>query len=78
MTPSRGVVTMCAAQACVQIAAFSVAAVLPALISAWALGNTEAGWISSIYYAAYTLAVPLLRRSRIGSTPSVSVSAPSR
>jgi len=60
MTLSRGVVAMCAAQACAQIGAFSVAAVLPALISAWALTNTEAGWISGIYYAAYTLTVPLL------------------
>jgi MFS family permease len=60
MTSSPGVVAMCAAQACAQIGAFSVAAVLPALISAWSLSNTEAGWISGIYYAAYTLAVPLL------------------
>src|SRR5215468_3583703 len=60
MTLSRGVVAMCAAQACAQIGAFGVAAVLPALISAWALTNTEAGWTSGIYYAAYTLVVPLL------------------
>jgi MFS family permease len=51
---------MCAAQGCAQIGAFSVAAVLPVLISAWSLTNTEAGWISGMYYAAYTLAVPLL------------------
>jgi MFS family permease len=60
MTLSRGVVAMCAAQGCAQIGAFSVAALLPTLISVWALTNTEAGWISGIYYAAYTLAVPLL------------------
>jgi predicted MFS family arabinose efflux permease len=60
MTLSRGVIAMCAAQACAQIGAFSVAALLPSLISVWALTNTEAGWISGIYYAAYTLAVPLL------------------
>ena len=51
---------MCAAQACAQIGAFSVAALLPTLIAAWSLSNTEAGWISGIYYAAYTLAVPFL------------------
>jgi predicted MFS family arabinose efflux permease len=51
---------MCTAQACAQIGAFSVAAVLPTLISAWSRSNTEAGWISGIYYAAYTLEVPLL------------------
>src|SRR5437899_8929214 len=60
MTLNRGVVAMCAAQACAQIGAFSVAALLPTLISAWSLSNTEAGWISGIYYAAYTIVVPLL------------------
>src|SRR5919108_3445796 len=60
MTLSRGVVAMCAAQACAQIGAFSVAALLPTLIAAWSLTNTEAGWIGGIYYAAYTLTVPLL------------------
>src|SRR5438445_4347910 len=60
MTLSRGAVAMCAAQACAQIGAFSVAALLPALSSAWSLSNTEAGWISGIYYAAYTVVVPLL------------------
>jgi predicted MFS family arabinose efflux permease len=51
---------MCAAQGCAQIGAFSVAALIPTLIPAWSLTNTEAGWISGIYYAAYTLVVPLL------------------
>jgi MFS family permease len=60
MTLSRGVVAMCAAQACAQIGAFGVAALLPTLITTWSLSNTEAGWISGIYYAAYTLVVPLL------------------
>jgi len=57
---NRAVVVMCAAQACAQIGAFGVAALLPVLIPAWSLSNTEAGWISGIYYAAYTLVVPLL------------------
>ena len=60
MTLRRPVVAMCAAQACAQIGAFSVAALIPTLIPAWGLTNTEAGWISGIYYAAYTLVVPLL------------------
>ena len=60
MTLNRGVIAMCAAQACAQIGAFSVAALLPTLIPAWSLTNTEAGWISGIYYAAYTLVVPVL------------------
>jgi MFS family permease len=57
---NRGVLAMCAGQACAQIGAFGVAALLPTLISSWSLTNTEAGWIGGIYYAAYTLAVPLL------------------
>jgi predicted MFS family arabinose efflux permease len=57
---NRAVIVMCAAQGCAQIGAFGVAALIPTLIPAWALSNTEAGWISGIYYAAYTLAVPLL------------------
>jgi len=60
MTLSGGAFAMCAAQACAQIGAFSVAALLPTLISAWSLSNTDAGWISGIYYAAYTIVVPLL------------------
>jgi MFS family permease len=60
MRLSPGVAAMCAAQACAQIGAFSVAALLPTLISTWSLSNTEAGWISGIYYAAYTVTVPLL------------------
>jgi MFS family permease len=56
----REVRAMCAAQACAQIGAFSVAALIPTLIPAWGLTNTEAGWISGIYYAAYTVVVPLL------------------
>jgi MFS family permease len=60
MTLNRGVVAMCAAQACAQIGAFAVAALLPTLIVTWSLTNTQAGWISGIYYAAYTLVVPLL------------------
>ena len=57
---NRAVVVMCAAQACAQIGAFGVAALLPTLIPLWSLSNTEAGWIGGIYYAAYTLVVPLL------------------
>jgi predicted MFS family arabinose efflux permease len=54
------VIVVCAAQACAQIGAFAVAALLPTLIDEWSLSHTEAGWIGGIYYASYTLAVPLL------------------
>src|SRR2546428_3499452 len=57
---NRAVVVMCAAQSCAQLGAFGVAALIPTLIPAWSLINPAAGWISGIYYAAYTLVVPLL------------------
>src|SRR2546428_3714033 len=57
---NRAVVVMCVAQACALIGAFGVAAPIPTLIPAWSLINPAAGWISGIYYAAYTLVVPLL------------------
>jgi predicted MFS family arabinose efflux permease len=60
MTLHRGVVAVCAAQAFAQIGAFAVAALLPTLILTWDLTNTEAGWIAGIYYAAYTVVVPVL------------------
>jgi MFS family permease len=56
----RAVVAMCAAQTCAQIGTFAVPALIPTLIAAWGLSNTEAGWITGIYYAAYTVAVPVL------------------
>ncbi len=35
-------------------------ALLPGLQAAWGLDNTQAGWITGVYYAGYTLAVPVL------------------
>ena len=35
-------------------------ALQPQLQDAWSLSNTESGWISSVYFAGYMLAVPLL------------------
>jgi MFS family permease len=74
---TRGVGALCAAQFCAQIGAFGVAALLPALMTAWTLSNTEAGWISGIYYAAYTVAVPLLSSLTDRIDPGASISAPS-
>jgi hypothetical protein len=48
------------AQATAQIGTFVVPALLPTFIDIWALSNTEAGWITGIYYAGYTLCVPVL------------------
>jgi MFS family permease len=36
------------------------AALLPTFIRTWQLSNTQAGWLSAVYYGAYVIAVPLL------------------
>jgi MFS family permease len=40
------------------LATFS--ALLPTFIQTWGLSNTQAGWLSAVYYGAYVVAVPLL------------------
>lgn len=45
----------------------SFSALLPEFQSDWSLSNTEAGWISGIFYAGYVAAVPWL----VGSTDRV-------
>jgi predicted MFS family arabinose efflux permease len=54
------VVLVCAAQVLVQIGAFFWPALLPGMIGRWALTNSEAGWITAIFYAGYICAVPIL------------------
>jgi predicted MFS family arabinose efflux permease len=49
-----------AAQALVQIGAFTLPALLPAHIAAWSLSGAEAGWLIGIFFAAYVAAVPVL------------------
>lgn len=51
---------VCAAQVLVQIGAFFWPALLPGLMARWSLSNSEAGWITSAFYGAYILAVPVL------------------
>jgi len=53
-------VLVCTAQVLAQIGAFSVPALLPKFINAWALTNTEAGWITGIFYLGYVTSVPVL------------------
>jgi predicted MFS family arabinose efflux permease len=54
------VALVCAAQVFVQIGAFFWPALLPGMIPRWGLSNSEAGWITAIFYAAYMLSVPVL------------------
>jgi len=48
------------AQMLAQIGAFSLPALLPHYIAAWALSKTQAGWLVGIFFAAYVVAVPIL------------------
>jgi predicted MFS family arabinose efflux permease len=60
MSPAALVALVCAAQVLVQIGAFVWPALLPALAPRWGLSHAEAGWITSGFYGAYLLAVPIL------------------
>ena len=59
-TGARLVAIVCAAQVFVQIGAFYWPALLPQMMRLWSLNNSEAGWITSSFYAAYMLSVPVL------------------
>jgi len=56
----RLVAIVCGAQVMVQIGAYFWPALLPGMMQRWALSNSEAGWITAIFYAAYMVSVPVL------------------
>ena len=60
MTPARLVTLVCIAQVGAQIGAYTWPALLPGFIADWRISNSEAGWITGLFYAAYTVAVPFL------------------
>ena len=60
MTPARLVACVCAAQVCAQIGAYTWPALLPGFLGEWHISNREAGWVTGIFYAAYTVSVPVL------------------
>src|SRR3990170_3207502 len=60
LSGGRLVAVVCAAQVLVQIGAFFWPALLPTMMPLWGLTNSEAGWITAIFYAAYMVAVPIL------------------
>ena len=60
MSPARLVACVCAAQVCAQIGAYTWPALLPGFLAEWRLTNREAGWITGVFYAAYTVSVPIL------------------
>ena len=56
----RAIAYVCAAQVLVQIGAFFWPALLPDLMTRWSLTNSEAGWITAVFYGSYIVAVPVL------------------
>jgi MFS family permease len=62
--PSRSsaglIAVFCAAQVLAQLGAFSFPALLPEFFAIWNLSHTQAGWLSGIFFGAYSAAVPLL------------------
>lgn len=57
---ARLVAIVCAAQVFVQLGAGYWPVLLPELMGRWSLSNSEAGWITSAFYAAYMVCVPML------------------
>jgi MFS family permease len=54
------VAVVCAAQVLAQIGAYCWPALLPSMMPLWGLSNSEAGWITGVFYLAYMVSVPLL------------------
>ncbi|HSV30035.1 MAG TPA: MFS transporter, partial [Candidatus Omnitrophota bacterium] len=54
------VLALCLAEVLTMAAVFAFPALLPQFMAAWGLSNTDAGWISGIYFAGYAVAVPVL------------------
>ena len=57
---TRLILIMCMAEVLGMAGVFAFPALLPRFLQDWGLTHTEAGWINGIYYAGYTLAVPVL------------------
>jgi MFS family permease len=59
-TAARLVAIVCAAQVFVQLGAGYWPVLLPERMADWSLTNSEAGWITSAFYATYMVSVPVL------------------
>ena len=80
----RTVLVLCIAEVLGMAGAFAFPALLPAFRQEWGLSNTQAGWISGIYFAGYAVAVPVLtaltdrvdaKRVWLGSTVMTALAA---
>jgi MFS family permease len=54
------IILVCLAEVLSMSGFATFAALLPQLQASWHLSNTEAGWISGVYYVGYVAAVPVL------------------
>ncbi len=54
------IAAVCLAEVLTMLGFSTFAALLPFFRETWQLSNTDAGWISAIFFAGYTLAVPIL------------------
>jgi len=54
------VTAMCTAQVLSMLGVFAFPALLPHFLDLWDLSNSQAGWISGIYFAGYSITVPVL------------------
>lgn len=66
-SPGALVAVLCITSILGMLGFSSFSALLPEFQRDWGLSNTEAGWISGIFYAGYVVAVPLL----VGSTDRI-------
>ena len=57
---ARLVAVVCAAQIFVQLGAGFWPALLPQMMQLWSLSNSEAGWITAIFFGTYMVSVPVL------------------
>lgn len=57
---ARLVLAMCLAEILNMVGIFAFPALLPEFVNLWGLSNTQAGWISGVYFAGYTISVPVL------------------
>lgn len=60
VSPARLVAIVCGAQIFAQIGAYAWPALVPGRIAEWGIDNTDAGWITGLFYLAYAVAVPVL------------------
>lgn len=54
------VATVCVAELLTMVGVFTFPALMPDFIQAWALNNTEAGWIAGVLLGGYACGVPVL------------------